>query len=64
MDGNCSVINEQPNIAEIFEKFAVDSDEWNSFESKFRISKEIVKTLRVRLNNLTTSPNKTEEFTK
>ncbi len=64
MDGNGSVINEQPNLAVIMEKFGVDSDEWNSFESKFRISKEIVKTLKVRLNNLTTSQKKPEESPK
>jgi hypothetical protein len=55
MDGPGQVINSQPNLAKIMEKFGVDSDEWNSFESKFRISKRIVKTLKVRINNLTTS---------
>ena len=57
-DGTGQVINEQPNLAKIMDKFGVDSDEWNSFESKFRISRQIVKTLKVRINNLTTSQKK------
>jgi hypothetical protein len=57
-DGSGQVINSQPNLAKIMEKFGVDSDEWNSFESKFSISKQIVKTLKVRINNLTTSQKK------
>jgi hypothetical protein len=54
-DGAGEVVNAQPNLAKIMDKFGVDSDEWNSFESKFTLSKQIVKTLRLRTNNLTTS---------
>ena len=50
-EGQGQVIKEQPNLVKIMDKCGMDLDMWNSFDSKIKISKDIIKTLQLKPNN-------------
>lgn len=49
-DGNGQYINDVPNLAKIMEKSGISFDEWNAFESKIKVNKELVTALKIRHN--------------
>jgi hypothetical protein len=57
-DGQGTHITEQPDLAKMMEKSGMNLNEWNAFETKIAVNKDLIKALAVRSNKLTTVEKK------